>query len=397
MALLSPKQQQIWNEIHAENARWNVMAGAVASGKTYLGYILKAKRMLRVPQGNCLLVGKTYRSYCRNVLDPMREMWGPELVELPRGDGTVTLFGRKCYIVGANDERAVQKIQGISLVYCDGDEFATWPESFFEMLKSRLRMPGATCDLTCNPDGPHHWAKRFIDGGGVRYWHFRLTDNPFNAQEFVDAISREYSGLWYRRHILGEWVQAEGAVYDMFDVDSHTTTADPATGNCWVGIDYGTTNPTVALVMRESDGRMIITDELRMSGATDLQSAERLKGWIADLGISPQWIFIDPSAASFRLQLHQLGVTRVAPADNEVVNGIRRTASLLSAGKLLVSKSCDGLIGELTSYVWDAAAQSRGEDKPVKQNDHGPDALRYLVNGTRTVWERWLKVDRIAA
>lgn len=395
MPLLSPKQRTIWNQIEAEDARWNVMAGAVSSGKTYLGYLLKAKRMLRLPPGNCMLVGKTYRSYCRNVLDPMREMWGAELIGSPRGDGTVELFGRRCYLVGANDERSVQKIQGLSLVYCDGDEFATWPESFFQMLKSRLRQPGATCDLTCNPEGPFHWAKQFIDSGAARYWHFTLDDNPFNTAEFDAAIRQEYKDLWYRRHILGEWVAAEGAIYSMFDLDKHVVRTDVGpSARCWIGVDYGTSNPTVALAMRFEPDRMVITHELRLSGLTDLQAAERVKAWMAEVGATPQWVFVDPSAASFRLQLYHSGISNGVAADNDVLSGIRRIASLLMAGRLVIHERCEGLIREMTSYIWDSSAQARGEDKPVKSDDHGPDALRYLVNGTRSAWERWLRSEK---
>lgn len=395
MALLSPKQQGIWAEIAAAPARWNVMAGAVSSGKTYLGYFLKAKRMLRLPPGNCLLVGKTYRSYCRNVLDPMRELWGPELVEQPKGDGTVRLFGRRCYVMGANDERSVQKIQGISLVYCDGDEFATWPESFFQMLKSRLRQPGATCDLTCNPEGPRHWAKTFIDSEAARYWHFTLDDNPFNTAEFDESIRQEYTGLWYRRHILGEWVAAEGAVYDMFSMERHVIDYEPDITRSWVGVDYGTTNPTVFVWLAQAaDGRLFVLDEWRHDPAasrgrtqmTDVQFSVALKTFVE--GRHPKQIFVDPSAASFRLQAFRDGIRPLAPADNAVVDGIRGVASLLSSNRLMIHKRCGDLIDEMVGYVWDPAAQERGEDAPRKLADHGPDALRYAVRGARSYWSR---------
>ncbi len=392
--LLTPKQQTIWTQIRDEPARWNVLAGAVSSGKTYLTYILTARRMLEQPAGNSLLVGKTFRSYCRNVLDPMRDMWGGELVAMPRGDGTVRLFGRRCYIVGANDERAVQKIQGMGLVYCQGDEFATWPESFFSMLKSRLRQPGATCDLTCNPEGPFHWAKAFIDSGAARSWHFTLDDNPYNDPAYVEAIRQEYAGVWYRRYILGEWVAAEGAVYDMFDAERHVTDDAPPVVREWVGIDYGTTNPTVFLHLGQaSDGILYVLDEWRHDPSakggrqmTDAQFSDALKGWLE--GKAPRFIFVDPSAASFRLQAYRDGIPHLAAADNAVLDGIRNVASLLSAGRLVIHRRCEGLIREMSGYVWDSRAQERGEDSPVKTADHGPDALRYVVRGARSYWNK---------
>lgn len=385
MAILSPKQREVWR---SPVKRWNVLVGAVRSGKTYIGYLLKAKRMRQLPPGNCLLVGKTERTYCRNVLDPMRELYGDELIGQINGRGMVTLFGRPCYVVGANDERAVQKIQGMGLIYCDGDEFPTWPQSFFQMLKSRLSEPGAMCDLTGNPEGPYHWAKQFIDTtGNLNCWHFTLNDNPYLDPEYVQAIKTEYSGVWYQRLIEGLWVAAEGAIYDMFSEALHVVDDLPEIKAHYIACDYGTANPTVFLLIGHAvDGKYYVVDEWRWDSAekhrqlTDEQYSQELRAWISAHGIHPVKIIIDPSAASFKAQLRLDRFVGLKDADNTVLDGIRRTAMLLNVERLFIHRRCKGLIKELTSYVWDAKAAERGEDVPVKQNDHAPDALRYFVN-----------------
>jgi PBSX family phage terminase large subunit len=390
--MLSYKQAKV---IHNAHARWNILSGAVRSGKTYGSFFLLPSRTIEQGEGNFLLVGKTERTLKRNIIDPLRELYGPDCVSQVYGDGLVDIFGRRCYVVGANDERAVTKIQGIGLVYAYGDEVTTWPESFFEMLKSRLDKPGAKFDGTCNPGSPHHWLKQFIDttdGRWLKHFHFQLDDNPFLDQDFVEALKTEYTGVWYQRYVLGQWVIAEGVVYDMFDATRHVTADIPNIKKYWVGVDYGTSNATAFVLLGiGSDNRLYALREYRHEAGSDLarsktdaQYAEDFVNWLGD--IKPEWIFIDPSAKSFRLTLWNLrgkypALFKVAAANNEVLDGIRKISSLLSAEKIFIHKSCKGLQEEFTSYAWDPKAQERGEDKPIKEHDHSLDALRYAING----------------
>lgn len=401
--ILSPKQRSVWREA---TRRWNVLVGAVRSGKTYVNYFMIAKRMRQLPPGNAMLIGKTERTYARNVLDPMRQIFGEELVGQVKGGGIVALFGRRCYIIGANDERAISKLQGIGLVYANGDEFPLWPESFFQMLKSRLSEPGACCDLTANPENPHHWAKTFIDTtANLASWHFTIDDNPFLDSDYVEAIKSEYTGIWRRRYILGEWCAAEGAVYSMFDEAVHVVDCLPMMRRYWVAIDYGTTNPTVFLLVGEGvDNCLYVMDEYRYDSAkhngivkTDLQYKTDYSLWIRHHNVQPRWVIIDPSAASFIAQMAaEPKVHNLARADNAVVDGIRRTSTLLSAGRLKIHRSCTGGIAEMSGYTWDAKASEHGEDIPIKKADHGPDALRYLVNATRNIWGKWISYREAA-
>ena len=384
------------SSIAEATARLNIWEGAVRSSKTVASLVRWIEYVKTAPPGPLLMVGKTERSLRRNILGPLSDIVGARRYRLNSGTGELRLCDRLVYLAGANDERAEQKIRGLTLAGAYGDELTLWPESFFVMLLSRMSVDGAMLFGTTNPDSPRHWLKRqFLDRQDeldLRSWHFELADNLSLSQSYIDALTAEYTGLWRKRFVEGLWVQAEGAVYDMFDPEVHCTREDPP--EClrtYVGVDYGTTNPTVALLAVETAEALVVTHELRMSGVTDLTAAERLKAWLEGLSVQPRWIFIDPSAASFRLQCYASGLRQVAPADNEVIGGIRRTASLLSAGRLLIHARCEDLISEMTGYVWDAKATERGVEAPVKADEHSCDAIRYIVNGTRGVWARWMK------
>jgi phage terminase large subunit len=210
----------------------------------------------------------------------------------------------------------------------------------------------------------------------------------------VTDIKREYVGLWYRRFIEGAWVMAEGAIYDMFDETRHVVTDLPPIHR-WLacGIDYGTTNAFVALLVgMGTDRRLYVTAEYRHDSRkahrsmTDGEYDTALRAFLQKQQVAPEWTIIDPSAASFLEQLHRTGMPGLAAADNTVNDGIRTVASLLTAGRLRIHASCTGLIDEMTGYVWDPKASERGEDAPLKIDDHGPDALRYALRTTEGMW-----------
>lgn len=383
-------------------ARINLWDGAVRSGKTFASIWAWVRFVREGPPGELLMVGKTERTLKRNILDPLAELVGSRNFKLVSGSGECFLFGRRIYLVGANDERAEGKIRGMTLAGAYGDEITLWPESFFTMLLSRLSVPGARLIGTTNPDSPGHWLMRkYLSRANeldLRRFQFRLDDNPALDPVYVENLKREYTGLWYKRFILGEWCIAEGAVYDMFDTARHVVTKLPPIRHFWVAVDYGTTNPFAALLAGEGvDDRLYIVDEwlwdsrARGRQLTDAEYSRELQKWLGSHTTHWRWIYVDPSAASFIVQLRRDKVRGIAPADNEVLDGIRNVASLLATDRLRIHARCTGLIEELQGYAWDPKAQERGEDRPIKQNDHMVDALRYLVNGTQSTWKRWLR------
>ena len=174
-----------------------------------------------------MFVGKTLNTIDRNVFDPLRELYGDEHVGKIVNNREIVMFGKKCYVIGANDDRAITKIQGAGVGYAYGDEMTTWPENFFQMLKSRLDLPNSKFDGTCNPEGPSHFVKKHLDNKDLDVYqdHFTIYDNPFLAPEFVSNLENEYRNtIYFDKWILGKWVANEGLVYPLFKRDKHFLT-----------------------------------------------------------------------------------------------------------------------------------------------------------------------------
>jgi PBSX family phage terminase large subunit len=407
-------------------ARLNVFEGAVRSGKTIASLLAWLKFVREAPDGPLLMVGKTERTLKHNIIDPLVEMLGNRRCKFLAGTGELWLLGRRVYVAGANDERSQEKIRGLTLAGAYVDEASIVPESFWAMLKTRLSVEGARLICTTNPDGPNHWLKSqhldraklhlTRDGDVNRFeaselldlhrFSFQLEDNPSLPRSFIEETKKEHVGLWYRRLVLGEWCLAEGSVYDMWDPDRHVVDVLPQIQR-WIsiGIDYGTTNPFAALVLGIGvDQRLYLTNEWRYDSKqahrqlTDVEYSKRLRAWLEELphphspavGIRPQWCVVDPSAASFIAQLHQDGLSP-AQGDNSVLDGIRVVSSLLARDRLKVHRSCTGWINEIPGYSWDPDRADRGEDAPIKVDDHSLDAGRYGIYTTRAAWRSQLR------
>lgn len=407
---LSEKQER--SIAHAQ-ARINLWTGSIRSGKTVASLIRWLIYVATAPHGGQLVVtGKTFDTVARNVFGPLMDpaISGPaaSLVKYTRGAGTATILGRQVEVITANDARAEARLRGMTCAGAYADEVSLLPEAFFDQLLGRMSVPGAKLFGTSNPDNPTHWLrKRFILRRELelRHWHFTFNDNPGLDPAYVDAIKREYAGLWYRRFILGEWVLAEGAVFDMWDEARHVVDTLPhITRWLALGIDYGTTNPTAALLLGAGDdGRLYLAAEWRHDSKlarrqlTDAELSREIRAWLAgtpvpgiSTAVTPEWIVVDPSAASFRLQLHQDGITPAA-GNNAVVDGLRLMSSLLALDLLRVHRSCRGLLDEIPGYSWDDKAAEKGRDEPIKADDHSIDAARYAIATTQVLWQPLLR------
>jgi len=372
--------------------------------------------------GHLVVVGRTRDSAWRNAIEPLRDpsLFGPvaRFVVGNYGAPYCTVLGRRVHVMGAHDAKAETVIRGLTVAGAYVDEATTLPEAYFTQLLGRMSVPGARMFATTNPDNPAHWLKaRFLDRlQSLPDWRrFRLTldANPALRPAYVASIKREFTGLWRRRFIDGEWVAAEGAVYPMWDPDRHVVAWDalPAMRRLLaVGVDYGTTNPTAALLLGlGADRRLYLVDEWRHdprqanARLTDAQLSARLRAWLAGPrlperpGEPPppgiEWVVVDPSAASFKVQLHHDGVPGLADADNDVAYGISIIASGLGGDWLRASDRCRGLIAEAPGYSWDPKATARGEDRPVKTADHSLDAARYAITTTEALWRGRVDTD----
>ena len=379
MLRLTDKQKEFWKKAHH---RWNIKEGATRSGKTYLDYYLIPKRILNCKgEGLIVLLGNTKGTLSRNILEPMQSIWGDRLVGNIGSDNTVMLFGKKCHALGADKVTQVSKLQGAGIEYCYGDEITTWNEDVFSMLKSRLDKPNSIFDGTCNPEGPNHWFLKFLESDAdIFRQHYTIYDNPMLSETFVKNLEREYRGtVYFERFILGKWAIAEGLIYPMFSPERHITKDIPRGGKYYISIDYGTLNPcSMGLWCVNGDTAFRVREfyhDGRKSGRqmTDEEYYKELERLAGNLFVN--YIVIDPSAASFVETIRRHGRFLVKKAKNDVIDGIRFTAGLLSDEKIKIHPDCRAILAEFTSYRWDEQAEN---DRPIKQNDHAMDDLRYF-------------------
>lgn len=395
----------------AEDARINILEGSVRSSKTvtmipkWLRYIKEA------PKGLLIMTGVSKETVFDNVLMDLFDTVGSANYHYNHVSGELNIYGRRIKVVGAKDEGSEKYLRGKTLAGAYCDEVSLMPESFFKQLLNRLSLEGAKLYATTNPDSPYHYLykdymndPKKLEMGMVKVIHFVLEDNPNLSREYIDFIKNAYQGLWYKRMILGLWVLAEGIIYDQFEEDTMTVTSEeiPDIMKYWVGVDYGTSNATTFILGGlGADHKLYIIDEYYHSGRDSIQKSpsqysKEYKKWIGKqrnkygLPIKPEKIFIDPSAESFIIQLYEDGVRGVVSADNAVIRGIELNTNLMGANLFRVNKKCKNTLRELSSYIWDAKAQKIGEDKPIKQNDHCLDSVRYITNSTRSIWSRYV-------
>lgn len=389
--LLSPKQAEF---VKYGAHRWNFKGGATRSGKTYLDFrwIIPIRIRERIGKdGLAVILGVTKSTIERNVLEPMRNLYGDMLVGTISSDNTAWIFGEKCYCLGAEKVSQVSKIRGASIKYCYGDEVADWSEEVFALLKSRLDKEYSCFDGTFNPQYPDHWLKKFLDSNADIFSQtYTIDDNPFLPESFKENLKKEYEGtVYYDRYILGLWVRAEGLVYPMFDRARNITSERGGPGRYWISSDYGTQNPTVFALWREYGGKAIMEKEYYHSGResgrqkTDEEYYQDLEAF-AD-GYRIERVVLDPSAASFAECIRRHGKFSVWKANNAVLDGIRFTGACIKSGIIKFHESCKNAFREFGLYSWDKDA---GEDRVIKENDHCMDAIRYFC---MTVLRREIK------
>lgn len=375
--------------------------GAVRSGKTSvmsLSFFLWGMGNFR--DCSFAMCGKSVGAVQRNIVTPLlavKYLQDQFDIKYNRADHVIVARRgdreNRFYLFGGKDESSAALIQGITLAGVLLDEVALMPRSFVEQALARCSVSGSKLWFNCNPEGPEHWfRKEWIlkpEKYNALHLHFVMDDNPSLDEATKARYRAMFSGVFYERFILGHWVMSEGLIYDMFDTNANTYNDGPPSlhfsGVRTITCDYGTTNPTVFLDVYDYDGTVYVDREYRWDSRdrdaggrqkTDEEYADDLQAF---MGKDQCAIIVDPSAASFIAALRRRGLY-VIPADNDVLGGIRRTATLIQRRKLLVNKSCTGLLGELGTYLWDEKSCKLGVDKPLKERDHGPDAARYFVN-----------------
>ena len=257
------------------------------------------------------------------------------------------------------------------------------PRSFVEQACARCSVAGSRLWFNCNPAGPGHWFYRTwileAEKRNCLRLHFTMEDNPSLTPEIRQRYQKLYTGVFYRRFILGQWAQAEGRVYDFFSPEM----VGKAPEDCekwYVSCDYGTVNPTSMGLWGLRDGVWYRVKEFYFNSRearrqmTDEEYARALEGLAGGRRISA--VIVDPSAASFIEVLRRKG-WRVRKAENDVLSGIRLTSDLLKAGKIVICEGCADCLREMDEYVWDLSGG--GKDKVRKEHDHAMDDMRYFA------------------
>ncbi|MFJ7971307.1 PBSX family phage terminase large subunit [Psychrobacillus sp. NPDC096389] len=370
--------------------------GSVRAGKTVvmsLSYVMWAMDTFK--DVNLGMAGKTIGSFRRNVITPLKRMLKSRgyIVKDHRSDNMLSITYKGVtnyfYVFGGKDESSQDLIQGITLAGMFFDEVALMPQSFVNQATARCSVEGSKLWFNCNPEGPYHWFKvEFIDKMKEKklfQLHFTMEDNLSLSPEVKERYTRLYTGIFYKRFILGLWVLAEGIIFDMFDKDKHVVpTIERRYTKHYVSIDYGTQNPTTFGLWGFFNGVWYKVKEYHYDGRksskqkTDQEYLEDLQKFVEGKS-NLQGIIVDPSAASFIALLKKNGM-RVVKAKNDVLDGIRNVGNALIKGLILYNDCCKETFREFSSYIWDEKAADRGEDKPIKQNDHQMDGDRYFVN-----------------
>lgn len=353
--------------------RWNIKTGATGSGKSWLDYaVVIPQRLLAMRgEGAAVILGNTQGTANRNILEPMREIWGEALVGTIGSDNAAKLFGRRVYVLGADNKKHVARIQGMTIEYAYGDEITTWAEAVFQMLKSRLRCSHSHFDGTCNPDAPQHWFKAFLDSGADIYCQAStIFDNPFLPKEFVENLCKEYEGtVYYNRFILGQWVAAEGVIYRHFaDAPERfiVEDVDPRRIRYTViGVDFGggTSAHAFCCMGFTTRGELIVLDEYREQAAL---TPNKLAADFVDFvrRCKARWIVADVWCDSaeqtlingLRATAATAGVgVNIGNAMKRPINDrIRATCILMGAGRFFVARDCKATIDALKSALWDS-------------------------------------------
>jgi PBSX family phage terminase large subunit len=410
---LSSKQKEFWSEpLH----RWNIKCGATRSGKTYLDYFNIARRIRerKGKDGTVVLIGNTLKGGLRrNIIDPMRNIYGAGLIGNLRSDNTIMMFGEKCECFGADNSGSVEKIQGMSIKYCYGDEIVTWHESVMDMLPSRLDKPYSCLDATCNPADPNHWLKKWVDGAPEKgidlyYQHYSIFDNPFLPESVREELIKEYSGgVFYDRFILGNWAVAEGLIYEQVArepskyvvnvTDEYTKQFDHIS----IGVDFGGNRSLTAFVAtaihRQFTGITIVKD-YRINATKGQIDADRVcrefAGFIQqlkqDFKQTPIKFCFADSAEQYLINslkkaamVNSLGIVVGDSAKLPIMTRIIAANTLFNTGRMFVSGNCRYVLDGLKQAVWDSKKPDTRLDNFVSDID--------ILDATEYSFERYLK------
>ena len=398
--MFSEKQQEYFLKA---THRWNVKTGATRSGKTYMDYFVIPKRIRAVKglDGLNVLLGHTQGTLKRNIIAPLQSIWGTSLVSSINSDNISMMFGEPVRCLGADKITAEDKLRGMSVKYCYGDEVVTWHEDVFNMLKARLDKSYSKFDGTCNPDRPQHWFHKFLFETNADKFvqEYSLYDNPFLPPDVLHAMENEYRGtVYFDRFILGHWVAAEGLIYRRFadDYGAGRTMLihdKPPVSRIYIGVDFGGSGSAHTFVATGTDRsfqhlyalaseRVACKDDKGNQIAID---PEQLGQMFCDfvrrvmtLYAPPDAVFCDSAEQTLIMGLRStarkqgLAWLRVANSMKlPIIDRIRAAQRLMGQGRFhIMDTGCESLCEALSAALW---------------NPKNPTADERLDNGTTDI------------
>lgn len=398
------KQQEY---LHCCNHRWNIKTGATGSGKSFVDYTATIPRRINAARGEGLLVliGNTRGTLERNILEPMRDYWPGGIVGSIHSDNTVQIFGKKVYVLGADNRKHVSRIQGATFEYVYGDEVTTWSEDVFQMLKSRLRCEHSHFDGTCNPDSPAHWFKQFLDSGADIYQQSYTIDDGALPAHVVEELKKEYAGtVYYDRFILGRWVAANGVIWRPFA----DAVASGSGRFVWpagrplrpwrvlLGVDFGGNGSQHAFVatgvLPGYAGLVALASErVDPRGDADALAAAflRFAGSIFAAYGKIYAVFADSAEQVLIRQLRSTAARSALPWLAERIHNskkipindrIRLTSILIGAGRFWVLPAAESLTAALAAALWSEKHPGRDERLDDGSTDIDTlDAFEYTI------------------
>ena len=392
---LSQRQKQVlswWTPQSAYSGYNGIIAdGAIRSGKTFaMSFSFVQWAMTCYSGQQFAMCGKTIASFRRNVLGTLKQQLAARgyNVKEHRAENCMTVSkggkANEFSFFGGKDESSQDLIQGITLAGAFFDEVALMPQSFVNQATARCSVTGSKFWFNCNPGSPQHWFYlewvRKCRSRKMMYLHFTMEDNPALSPDIRSRYARLYSGVFYRRFVLGQWVAAEGRVYDFFDAAKAPPPPEGPFNQWYISCDYGTVNPASFGLWGRKDAVWYRVKEFYFDSRreqrqmTDAEYERALRELAGGRPIAA--VIVDPSAASFLETLRRNG-WNVRRADNDVLSGIRRTSDLLKCGRLVLCDTCTDCLREIEQYVWDPKA---GRDAVRKEHDHAMDDMRYFVS-----------------
>ena len=384
MSVLTKKQKEFLIESNRLKSRITLLYGSVRAGKTYIALLWFATFVLTRPKSDeFLMIGKTLTTLKRNSLNLLQSLVGEQNFIYSMSAKEGRLFGRTVWLEGADNEAAESKIKGMTLAGIYADELTEIPKAVTMQCFARISQSGARFIGTTNPDDPENYVNQEIILNPLINKHvvkFTIDDNTTLDPAYVEEIKKEFTGVFYERFILGNFVRAEGVIFRQFADDPEKWILDEVPKDVkWMtfGIDFGVSRSKTIFIctgVREKDAGVVILDEFRISESgvrpdeIERRFCEFVRRCMAKFPkLTPTYCWTDQPetltlgiAAAVRRE--GLPVMVVIADKRQINERIYAKERMLNLGKWKVLRSCEMVIYSTANQLWDEKKTDKGQD-----------------------------------